>query len=54
MGGYDPRQQDMMNRKFDHLGSGISTILTDLQRLEAERREQVMRDQRTGMVDYDL
>jgi hypothetical protein len=44
----------MMNKKFDNLGSGITAILTDLQRLEAERRDQVMRDQRTGMVDYDL
>lgn len=43
-----------MNKKFDSLGNGITTILTDLQRLEAERREQVMRDQRTGTVDYDL
>lgn len=41
-------------QNFDKLGTGIQNILSDLQRMEADRREQFMRDQRTGQVDYDL
>ena len=40
--------------KFSDLGNGIRTIMGDLQRLEADRRDQVMRDQRVGQIDYDL
>jgi len=30
----------MMNKRFDTMGTGIKTILSDLQRLEAERKDQ--------------
>lgn len=43
-----------MNQRFDALGTGIKTIMADLQRLEADRREQLMRDQRVGTIDYEL
>ena len=43
-----------MNTKFDTLGNGITAIMQDLQRLEAERKDQHMRDQRVGSIDYDL
>jgi len=32
----------------------VSTILSNLQRLEAERRDHQMRDSRVGAIDYDL
>ena len=43
-----------MNARFDKLGNETASILTYLQNIEAERRQQVMRDERTGQVDYDL
>jgi len=33
-----------MNKRFDTLGTGITSILSDMQRMEADRREQIMRD----------
>ena len=50
----DPRHQEEMNQRFDKLGGNIAVIMSDLQRMEAERREQLLRDQRVGTVDYDL
>ena len=52
--GLDPKQQEQMNARFDKLGNETASILTYLQNIEAERRQQVMRDERTGQVDYDL
>lgn len=43
-----------MNTRFDRLGNETANILTYLQRLEAERRDQIMQDQRTGQIDYNL
>lgn len=43
-----------MNKRFDSLGNGMNTILTNLQRLEAERKDNQMRDSRVGAIDYDL
>lgn len=43
-----------MKKQFDTLGSGIKNILSDLQRLEADKKDKHMRDQRVGSVDYDL
>ena len=53
-GSGDPRYQESLNQRFDALGTGIKTIMADLQRLEADRREQLMRDQRVGTIDYEL
>lgn len=43
-----------MNSRFDRLGNETANILTYLQRIEAERRDQIMQDQRTGQIDYNL
>ena len=53
-GGFDAQQQADLNRRFEDLGSGVKTIMMDLQRIEAARREQMLRDERTGTVDYDM